>query len=137
MLLRITITTTRNNKFIINIFPMNYKNNISKAAMKEIKMIITKVNKEEQIQSKIHDNINFYKNTINLLIGRRGLGKIFNVGNEMVKLGCIPNFGGYTYFIIISDKDNDSTINEMLKLIKLKVIHINYDQVLKTFGDII
>jgi hypothetical protein len=37
---------------------MSYKNNIRKAAMKDIKMIMDKVNKEEQIQSKIHDDIN-------------------------------------------------------------------------------
>jgi hypothetical protein len=41
------------------------------------------------------------------------------------------------WLIIISDKDNDSTINEILKLIKLKIIQINYDKVLKTLGDII
>jgi signal recognition particle GTPase len=83
---------------------MSYKNNISKAAMKEIKQIMDKVNKEEQIQSKIHDDINFWKNTINLLIGKRGSGKTFNVNYEMVKLGYIVNNGGYTCFIIISDK---------------------------------
>jgi hypothetical protein len=64
---------------------MSYKNNISKAAMKEIKQIMDKVNKEEQIQSKIHDCINFWKNTINLLISKRGSGKTFNVNYEMVK----------------------------------------------------
>jgi hypothetical protein len=63
---------------------MSYKNNISKAAMKDIKKIMAKVNKEEQIQSKTHDDINFYKNTINLLISRRGFGKTFNVSYEMV-----------------------------------------------------
>jgi hypothetical protein len=52
-------------------------------------------------------------------------------------LGYILNYGGYTCFIIISDKDNDSTINEMLKLIKFKVFQINYDQALKILGDII
>jgi hypothetical protein len=116
---------------------MSYKNKISKAAMKDIKQIMDKVNKKEQIQSKIHDDINFWKNTINLLIGKRGSGKTFNVNYEMVKLGYILNYGGYICFIIITDKDNDSTINEMLKLIKLKVIQINYDQALKTLGDII
>jgi hypothetical protein len=105
--------------------------------MKDIKQIMDKVNKEEQIQSKIHDDINFWKNTINLLIGKRGSGKSFNVNYEMVKLGYILNHGRYTCFIIISDKDNDSTINEMLKLIKLKVIQINYDKALKTLGDTI
>jgi hypothetical protein len=38
---------------------MSYKNDIGKAAMKEIKQIMDKVNKEEQIQPKIHDDINF------------------------------------------------------------------------------
>jgi hypothetical protein len=50
--------------------------------MKDIKMIMAKINKEEQIQSKIQDDINFYKNFINLLIGR--LCKIFNVSYEML-----------------------------------------------------
>jgi hypothetical protein len=101
---------------------MSFKNNISKEAMKDIKMIMDKVNKEEQIQSKIHDDVNFSKNTINLLIDKRGWGKTFNVNYEIVKLGYIVNYGGYACFIIISDKYHNSTINEMLKLIKLKVI---------------
>jgi energy-coupling factor transporter ATP-binding protein EcfA2 len=65
---------------------MGYKNDISKATMKGIKTIMDKVNKEEQIQSKIHDDINFWKNSINLLIGKRGSGKTFNVSYEIVKL---------------------------------------------------
>jgi hypothetical protein len=85
---------------------MSFKNNISKAVMKDIKMIMDKINTQEQIQSKIHDEINFWKNTINLSIGKRGSGKTFNVNYEMVKLECIANCGGYSCFIIISDKDN-------------------------------
>jgi hypothetical protein len=60
--------------------------------MKDTKKVMVKVNKEEQI----HDNINFYKCSINLLFGRKKSGKPFNVSYEMVKLGYIQNFGEHT-----------------------------------------
>jgi hypothetical protein len=53
------------------------------------------------------------KNSINLLIcRRRWSGKTFNLSFKMIKLEYIPNFGGYTCFII-SDTPilNDDTIN--------------------------
>jgi hypothetical protein len=37
----------------------------------------------------------FYKNSVNLLIGRRGSGKTFNASYIRVKLGFIPDFGEY------------------------------------------
>jgi hypothetical protein len=110
---------------------------ISSIASKLVKETMATVNKDEQLQSTIHPELNFYKNSMNLLIGRRGSGKTYNVTYELIKLSQLPGYGGYTAFVIISDKENDSTINECLKHIKLKVVQCNYDNAMKTLGDII
>jgi hypothetical protein len=56
---------------------------------------------------------------------------------ELIKLSQLPNYGGYTTFLYVSDKTNDETINEMIKLIKLKVRQVRYSNLLKVLHDLI
>jgi hypothetical protein len=42
------------------------------------------VNKSEQIQSLIHEEVNLYKNSINILVGKRSSGKTENVFIEVI-----------------------------------------------------
>jgi hypothetical protein len=90
-----------------------------------------------QIQTQIHPEILFRYNTINLLVSRRGVGKTFTVMKELIKLSQLPNCGGYTTFLYVTDKTNDETINEMIKLIKLKVRQVRYSNLLKVLHDLI
>jgi hypothetical protein len=39
----------------------------------------------------------------------------------------LPHHGGFTALVIVNDKANDSTINEILPLIHVKVIQIDYN----------
>jgi hypothetical protein len=49
----------------------------------------------------------------------------------------LPHHGGFTALVIISDKPNDSTINELLPLIHVKVIQIDYDHAESVLNEII
>jgi hypothetical protein len=70
------------------------------------------------------------------MIGKRGSGKTYNVIREVIKVGLLPDHAGYTSFVIVSDKDNDSTINEQKNRIKLKLIHTNYNNATKVLNEI-
>jgi hypothetical protein len=95
------------------------------------------INKNEQLQSKIHPQLNFRWNSINLYIGKRGSGKTFNVLRELIKVSQLPNKGGYSSFIYRTDKTNDSTVAELLPLIKLKTRIVGYNDMLTFLKDFI
>jgi hypothetical protein len=101
---------------------------LNEIANEEIYNSLSNINKDEQLQSEIHPDLHFKRNSINILMSRRGVGKTFAVMREVIKLSHLPNCGGYTQFIYITDKFNDSTVNELLNLIKLKVKVLKYDE---------
>jgi hypothetical protein len=93
--------------------------------------------KSLQLQTDIHPELLFKFNSINLLVARRGVGKTFAVMKELIKLSQLPNCGGFSTFLYVSDKVNDSTVNELIKLIKLKVRQVSYDDVQTVLEDLI
>jgi hypothetical protein len=90
-----------------------------------------------QSQTIIHPEILFRYNSINLLVSRRGVGKTFNVMRELIKLSQLPNRGGYTTLLYTTDKTNDETINELVKLVKLKVRQVSYSNIIAVLKDLI
>jgi hypothetical protein len=56
---------------------------------------------------------------------------------ELIKLSQLKNKGGYNSFIYCTDKTNDSTVNELLNLIKLNVRVIKYDDMPVFLTDLI
>jgi hypothetical protein len=56
---------------------------------------------------------------------------------ELIKLSHPQNNGGYTIFVYVSDKTNDETVNELIKLIKLKVRQVAYVDFLPVLQDLI
>jgi hypothetical protein len=99
--------------------------------------LVNSDDKRQQVQSVIHPELAFRYNSINLLVGRRGAGKTFRVLKEIIKLSQLPDCAGYTSFLYVSDKTNDSTVNELIKLIKLKTRIVGYDDVQEVLEDII
>jgi hypothetical protein len=97
------------------------------------------IDKTQQIQSQIHPEIYVYYNSINLLVSRRGSGKTYNVIREIIKICLLDGNGGYTSFVIISDKPNNSTMNELNDLIKdnLKIIVTDYEHAYDVLDEII
>jgi hypothetical protein len=49
----------------------------------------------------------------------------------------LEDCGGYTTLLYVSDKTNDDTVNELIKLIKLKVRRVTYANVLDVLQDLI
>jgi hypothetical protein len=107
----------------------NGKDLISVAKAKITKALYG-IDKSEQVQSLINTDIYFKRNSINLLVSRRGVGKTFTVMTELIKLSHLPGNGGYSQFIYISDKTNDATVLELIKLIKLKTRLVKYKDAL-------
>jgi hypothetical protein len=95
------------------------------------------INKKEQIQSQIHKEINYLYNSINLLVGRHACGKSFNVIREFIKIDMLPHHSRFTPLIIINDKPNDFTINELLPLIHVGAIQIDYDHTEGVLNEIV
>jgi predicted AAA+ superfamily ATPase len=97
------------------------------------------IDKSQQIQSQIHPQIYIYYNSINLLVGGRGSGKTYNVIREIIKICLLDHNGGYASFVFISDKPNNSTMNELNDLIKdkLKIIVIDYEHAFDVLDEII
>jgi hypothetical protein len=93
--------------------------------------------KNMQLQSPIHPELLFRFNTINLLVARRGVGKTFNVLKELIKLSQLPGNAGFSTFLYVSDKMNDATVNELVKLVKLKVRQVSYKDVESVLEDLI
>jgi hypothetical protein len=94
------------------------------------------IDKREQIQSLIDKEINLYNNSINLYVDKRSSGKTENVFIELIKIDLLPGHAGFTAFVIVSDKQNDSTVNELLPLIHMKVIQVDYDHAESVLSDI-
>jgi hypothetical protein len=108
----------------------NYVNNI-------ISCTLANIDKSQQLQSEIHLEIHFKYNSINLLISRRGVGKIFSVLKKLIKLSQLPDRGEYSTFLYVSDKTNDATVNELINHIALNVRIVRYNQVIPVLCDLI
>jgi hypothetical protein len=99
------LSTTKNNGL-----QQNPTNSLTAAANQKINKKMQGIDKTQQMQSEIHPDIYIYYNSINLLVGRRGSGKTYNVIRDIIKICMLDKNGGYTSFVIISDKPNNSTM---------------------------
>jgi hypothetical protein len=86
-----------------------------------------------ELQTCICPELNFYRNSINLMIGRRGSGKTYNVFREIGKLCEYQERTkryDYQYFVYITNKTNDNTYNKMREVIHLPTRMLRYDDAL-------
>ncbi len=88
-----------------------------------------KKNSTNVLQKTIHKSVNFKYNSVNLLIGRRGSGKTYNVFREILKLGFIPH--NYSQFIYVSDKSNDSTFEDIKDVFPIPYDRVKYENALE------
>ena len=68
----------------------------------------TATKSQNEMQSVIHTELNFRRNSLNLLIGKRGSGKIYNVFREIIKLTQAGN-NDYHLMIYVTNKTYDDT----------------------------
>jgi hypothetical protein len=90
------------------------------------------------IHPEIYIYIYYNYNSINLLVGWRGFGKAYNVIRKIVKICLLDHNGEYTSFVIISDKQNNSTMLELNDLIKdkLKIIVTDHEHTYEVLDEI-
>ena len=93
--------------------------------------LLQKVNKNldltHELQTEIDPNVFFRRNSVNLLIGKKGSGKTYNVFRECLKLRFIKNHR-YTKMLYITDKPMDPTYLRIADLLPFPVDRVPYDQ---------
>ena len=77
------------------------------------------------VQNKIHPEIDFAYSSINLMIGRRGSGKTYNVFKQLVALSKIPN--DFHLFVYITNNPNDKTYIKFKDLLEIPTVIVNYN----------
>ena len=85
-----------------------------------------KADYQNELQSTIAPDVFFKRCSVNLLIGKRGSGKTYNVFRELIKLNWVPERGGYDRFLYVCDKESDPTFERVKKLIPLKIYKCTY-----------
>jgi hypothetical protein len=56
---------------------------------------------------------------------------------ELIKLFQLPDYGGYSTFLYVSDKTNDATFNELINHKQLHIRIVEYNKVLLVLHDLI
>jgi hypothetical protein len=117
---------------------MKQKKSLNEVVDEQIYNVMKQVDKSQQLQSFIHPDVYFKRNSINLLVGRRGSGKTFNVLREIIKIDKLYDNAGYTNFFIVTNQPNDATVNEMVNIIKnIKVNFVSYDEIINVLNELI
>ena len=68
---------------------------------------------KHETQTIINDHLLFRRNSVNLLFGRKGTGKTYNVFREMIKLSHIPGFGDYHQIVYVTNQLSNDTFLKM------------------------
>ena len=79
------------------------------------------------LQRRIHPDIDFCYNSINLVVGRRGSGKTFNVFRQLALLSRIPSLFHMIVYIT-NNKNNDQTYRKFQSLIKIPIKIVSYEE---------
>ena len=77
------------------------------------------------LQTEINPEVFFRRNSVNLLVGKKGSGKTYNVFRELLKLREVPNHL-YTKLIYVSDKPWDRTYDLVKGHLPLEVLKVPY-----------
>jgi hypothetical protein len=80
----------------------------------------------ERIQ-KIHPDLHTYRNSINILVGKQGLGKSFTAFREIIKISFADPTTHLLFIINKDGKSNDATFNVIQNLIQIPVVFFSYD----------
>lgn len=89
--------------------------------------------------TKLHDYILFYRNSVNVIIGRRGSGKTYSTLREILKLPELDeNNFNYTQVFYVSDKAMDDTVTKFKPLFPptLQFIWLPINHAMALFTDL-
>ena len=95
----------------------------------------TKTDINDQMQTEIHPDLRFRRNTVNLVIGKKGSGKTDSVFREALKVSLIPE-SQYTLMLYVCDNQNDDTYLRYKDLIQIPVECITYEEADARIGEL-
>jgi hypothetical protein len=76
---------------------------------------------------KIHEDLHTYQNSINLLVGKQGLGKTFTALREIIKISFADPCVHLLIIINKEGKANDATFELLKPLVQIPIIFFNYE----------
>ena len=86
---------------------------------------LSKIQDDNRI-TKVHEQIFFYYNSFNVLLGKQGTGKTTFILKEMVKLSFVKSL--YSKILYITNGDRKDQTFQMLKgLIKIPIYSLNFE----------
>ena len=105
-----------------------------------VKELLAKKNKNvdltNEIQTEIDPNVYFNRNSVNLLVGKKGSGKTYNVFREVLKLKFIKNHH-YTKMLYVTSNPEDNTFARFEKLLTIPVEKVSYEDAVDAINDLI
>lgn len=116
----------------INNYPGFQFNSMAiKKAMEEQFSAIKKTGVQNKIV-KIHRDIAFYYNSLNICLGKQGSGKTTLLFRELIKLDNLPDQGNYCAIIYVTNGNNDDeTFTHLMPLIKnIPVKLVSFEDIL-------
>jgi hypothetical protein len=87
---------------------------------------------QREVIEKINPELHTYRNSINILVGRQGLGKSFSAFREIIKISHVDPTSHLLIVINKEGKSNDATYTTLKKLFKIPVVFLSYENAEKT-----
>ena len=101
--------------------------------------LLAEVNKgldlTHELQTEIDPGIYFRRNSVNLLIGKKGSGKTYNVFREVLKLKFVPNHR-FTKMLYVTNKPYDPTYTRFKDLLPIPVEKVPYEQAVEKINEL-
>ena len=101
--------------------------------------LLAEVNKNvdltHELQTEIAPEVFFKRNSVNLLIGKKGSGKTYNVFREVLKLKWVPNHR-YTKMLYVTNKPYDPTYARIKDLMPIPVEKVPYEQAVEKINEV-
>jgi hypothetical protein len=80
-----------------------------------------------EVIQKIHPEVNTYRNSINILVGKQGLGKSYTALREIIKISFVDPTAHLLLIINSSGSSNDATFNVLQSCFRLPIVFVKYD----------
>ena len=101
--------------------------------------LLSEVNKNidltDELQTEIHPEVFFKRNSVNVLIGKKGSGKTYNVFREVLKLKFVDNHR-YTKMLYVTNKPYDPTYSRMKNLLPITVEKVPYEKAVEKIQEL-
>ena len=101
--------------------------NVYDKELKLLQQVNKKVDLTQELQTEIDPNVYFRRNSVNLLVGKKGSGKTYTVFRECLKLKFIKNHR-YTKMLYVTNKPDDPTYTRIAQLLPFPVQIVPYDE---------